>query len=344
MGVDIRELTSPEEITLEALNGRVVSVDAMNAIYQFLAIIRQPDGTPLKDAQGRVTSHLSGLFYRTINFLEKGIRPVYVFDGKPPILKADTISERQQTRRAMEQKWQYALREGDLGAARKYAQGASRLTSMMKDESKDLLTAMGIPIVQAPSEGEGQASFMVKNGDAWACGSQDYDALLYGAPRLVRNLTTRTRRKIPQQNRYVTVHPEMIETRSVLQQHSLSQAQLVDLGILVGTDYNARIPGVGPKTALKLITAHGSIEGVLENTDKKFPENTPAIDTIRAIFIDPPITKDYNVNSGEINPPKIQEILCEEHQFSLSRVDSGLQRMANINVKKQQTALSDYFQ
>ncbi|MHA1713238.1 MAG: flap endonuclease-1 [Candidatus Ranarchaeia archaeon] len=343
MGVELRDLTSPQETTLDALSGRVISIDAMNAIYQFLAIIRQPDGTPLKDAKGRVTSHLSGLFYRSIKLLEKGITPVYVFDGVPSKLKANTINERQQSRKEMEQKWQYALREGDLQAARKYAQGSSRLSTVMKEESKSLLRAMGVPVIQAPSEGEGQAAYLVKRGDAWACASQDYDVLLYGAPRLIRNLTSRTRRKIPRQNRYITVHPEIIETPLVLERNGITQSQLIDIGILVGTDYNQGVPGVGPKTALKLIKKYGTLEAVLENTNKKLPGKTPPVDEIRKIFTDPPLTTDYEISLGDVDPPKIQKLLCDEHQFSLSRVDGGIQRIQELATKKQQTSLSDYF-
>ncbi|MEX2750246.1 MAG: FEN1 family endonuclease, partial [Candidatus Freyarchaeota archaeon] len=189
MGVNLRDLLSFRQIDLKELSGRVIAIDAMNALYQFLAIIRQPDGTSLMDSRGNITSHLSGIFYRTINLLEVGIKPVYVFDGEPPELKLETVEERVKVRREAAKRWEEALEKGDLEEARKFAQASSKLTDEIVEESKRLLEAMGVPYVQAPSEGEAQASYMARRGDAWGVASQDYDSLLYDSPRLVRNLT-----------------------------------------------------------------------------------------------------------------------------------------------------------
>lgn len=342
MGVEFRDLVTPRETSFEDLSNRTLAIDAFNAIYQFLAIIRQPDGTPLKDMEGRVTSHLSGLFYRTINFLEKKITPIYVFDGKPPQLKSDTIAERKKIRTEMKQKWQYALRKGDLTSAKKYAQGASRLTFNMADESKALLTAMGVPVIQAPGEGEAQAVQLVKQEEAWACVSQDYDAILYNTPRLIRNLTTRGQRKVPRQNRYITISPEILETPNVLHALKLTQNQLIDVGIMIGTDYNKNIPGVGPKTALKLILQYGSIENILKETKKSFPEETP-FEEIREIFLNPEVDQNLTITRPELDPDTLQKILFDDHQFSLSRVENGIRRIQEAQSKQQQGSLVDYF-
>ena len=151
MGVDISDIIKSHEIKLGDLKGKIVAIDAYNALYQFLSIIRQPDGTPLRDSLGRVTSHLSGLLYRTANFMAEGIKPVYVFDGRPPDLKLRTVDERIKIRLKAQEEWQKALEEGDLERARMKAQQASYLTKDMVNEAKKLLEFMGVPYVQAPS-------------------------------------------------------------------------------------------------------------------------------------------------------------------------------------------------
>ena len=197
MGVNLSGLTEPRTVELSELRGRSIAVDAYNTIYQFLSIIRQPDGYPLTDDKGRVTSHLSGLLYRTANLIEAGIEPIFVFDGKPHELKSGTISERKERREKAEQEWQKAIREGDEKKAFSKAQQTSRMTPEIKESSVELLRLMGVPIVQAPSDGEAQGAYMCAKGDVWASASQDFDSLLFGAPRLLRNVAITGRRKVP---------------------------------------------------------------------------------------------------------------------------------------------------
>jgi len=197
MGVNIGDLFKEEKISFSDLSDNVIAIDAYNVLHQFLASIRQRDGTPLKNSSGEITSHLSGLFHRTANLVEARIKPVYAFDGKPHPLKAKTIEDRHKRKVIAEKEWKEALEAGDLEKAKSKAQQTSRLTDEMIQQSKQLLTALGIPYVQSPSEGESQASYMVKKGDAYAVGSQDYDCLLVGSPRLVRNLTSADKRKLP---------------------------------------------------------------------------------------------------------------------------------------------------
>ena len=148
MGVKIKELVEPvaKEVDLEFFAKKVIAIDAYNILYQFLATIRQKDGTPLMDAQGNITSHLNGLFYRTINFVEVGIKPVYVFDGKPPELKQKELERRLQVKVQAEQKYKEAIERGDLEEARVYAQQTSRLSTSMVEDAKLLLQYMGIPL------------------------------------------------------------------------------------------------------------------------------------------------------------------------------------------------------
>jgi flap endonuclease-1 len=321
-----------------------VAIDAYNALYQFLAAIRQPDGTPLMDSKGRVTSHLSGLFYRTINFLEAGIKPVYVFDGKPPELKSREISERMSAREEAKRKYEEAVAVGDIEAARMYAQMSAHLTSEMVEVSKRLLTSMGIPWVQAPSEGEAQAAYMVIRGDAWATASQDYDSLLFGSPRLIRNLAITGRRKLPKKEAYIEIKPELIELDSLLNGLKVTREQLIDIAILIGTDYNPDgVRGVGPKTAYQLIKTYGSLEKAIKTLPgAKFP--VPP-EEIRRLFLNPPVTSSYALEWSDPNPDKIVELLVKEFEFSEERVRSAIERLLKAvrDIRRPAAGLSKWF-
>src|SRR3990172_8979974 len=260
MGVDLSDLVTATPRTLEDLRGRSIAIDAFNTLYQFLSIIRQPDGTPLMDHQGRVTSHLSGIIYRTTNLLAVGIQPAFVFDGRPPTLKARTVEARGEVKRKAEREWQDALEKGDLARARTKAMQTSRLTGEMVGQSKRLLELLGLPWVQGPSEGEAQAAHIARQGDAWAAASQDYDSFLFGAPVLVRNLALSGKRKLPRKDVYVDVTPEQSDLAVALAKLGLTREQLVDLGILIGTDFNDGVKGIGPKKALALISRHRTIQ------------------------------------------------------------------------------------
>ena len=234
MGVQISDIIPRKEIQLEELKGKTIAIDAFNAIYQFLTTIRQQDGTPLMDSQGKITSHLSGLFYRNINLLIEGIKPVYVFDGKPPKMKAEEIERRLIQKEIASDRYEKAKAEGNTEDMRKYSQQTVKINDAIIKESKELLEAMGIPIVQAGGEGEAEASFLAKNNKVWATASQDYDTLLYGTPTLIRNLTLARKRKTI--TGYVDVNIELIEFESLLNHLQIDKDQLICLGILVGTD------------------------------------------------------------------------------------------------------------
>ena len=329
MGVNLRDIIPAEavrKISLDELKWKVVSIDAYNALYQFLTAIRQPDGTPLMDRQGRVTSHLSGLFYRTINLAEHGIKPVYVFDGKPPEMKYIEIERRKRVKSEAVKKYEEAVKRGDTEAARRYAQMASKLTDEMVEEAKRLLDAMGIPYVQAPAEGEAQAAYMARKGDAWAAASQDYDSLLFGAPRLVRNLAITGRRKLPGKSVYVEVSPELIELDKLLKALGLTREQLIALAILVGTDYNPDgVKGIGPKTALKMVKAHRDPVKLLESLPRHELPTDPV--KLYEYFLNPPTTDDYRLEWREPDEKAVYHILVEEHDFSPDRVKSALERL-----------------
>jgi flap endonuclease-1 len=335
MGVDLSELVPKETRLLKDFSGQTMAVDAFNTIYQFLSIIRQPDGTPLMDSRKRVTSHLSGLLYRNLNLLEAGIRPVYVFDGKPHVLKAGTIEERSAIKEKAQAEWTAALAEGDLEKARSKAQQTSRLTAGMVEDSKRLLGMIGIPCVQAPSDGEGEAAFLVQKLYASAVASQDFDSLLFGSPVLVRNLTVTGRRKLPRKQIYVNIEPERMELGAVLSAMAITREQLVEMCILMGTDFNEGIRGIGPKKAHKLIQDHGSLEKVIEAKKYEIPDWR----VIKGIFLEPDVTDPGPPVFGEPQVPRIVDFLVGEHDFSKERVESPLQRLVEIlEAKKKEGA------
>jgi flap endonuclease-1 len=340
MGVNLRDLLSFKPVDLKDLSGRVIAIDAMNTLYQFLSIIRQPDGTSLMDRKGNITSHLSGVFYRTINLLEAGIKPVYVFDGEPPTLKSGTVEERKKIRNDAAKKWEEALEKGDMEEARKFAQSSTKLTDEMVEESKRLLEAMGVPYVQAPSEGEAQASYMARRGDAWAVASQDYDSLLFNSPLLVRNLTISGRRKLPRKDMYVKVEPELVALDENLEKLGITREQLIGIGILLGTDYNEGVKGIGVKTALKLIKERESIERVVE--EEKL-EIEPPIEEIKQLFLKPKTTDNYKIRWETINKNQVYAILCDEHDFSRDRVQKAMERIREEDKAKAQSRLEQFF-
>ncbi len=339
MGVDIGNIVEPRVIKFSDLKGRIVAIDAYNSLYQFLSIIRQPDGTPLMDSKGRITSHLSGLLYRTSNYMSEGIKPVYVFDGKPPELKRKTIAERMEIRKKAREEWEKAVEEGKEEIARMKAQQASFLTKEMVEEAKKLLDLMGVPWVQAPSEGEAQAAYMTRKGDAYASASQDYDSLLFGAVNLVRNMAITGRRKLPRKRIYVEVKPELINLEENLKRMEITREQLVDIGILVGTDFNPGVKGIGPKTALKLIKKYGVIEKVIEEKGIEIPH----YEEIREIFLNPPTTDNYKLAWKEVNEEKLLDFMCEEHDFSQERVKSAIERISAFKKFREQRNLDAWF-
>lgn len=330
------DLLERENIEIKELSGRWIAVDAFNTLYQFLSIIRQQDGTPLRDGSGRTTSHLSGILYRMTNLLEAGAKVAFVFDGDPPRFKRGTLDQRAETRSRAQEMWERAKEEGLDGF--KYAQASSRLGDEMIADSKRLLDAMGIPVVQAPSEGEAQAAYMAIKGEVDLVGSQDYDALLFGAPRVVRNMAITGKRKLPGKNVYIDVQPEVIDIEKELSRLGIDREQLVDIGIICGTDYNEGLKRVGPKTALKLIREHGDLAGVLKARNETI-ENAVEI---RDLFLRPPVTDDYRVEMKRPDAEKVTAFLCDERDFSPERVGRAVKRLEEA-VKVGQSTLDRWF-
>ncbi|EKF86252.1 flap endonuclease-1 [Methanobacterium formicicum] len=328
MGVKFKDIVSPEEIKFEDLDGKVVALDAANVIYQFLSSIRQIDGTPLKDQNGRITSHFSGILYRTSSLVEKGIKPIYVFDGQSSALKKETQQKRREIKEESERRWKEALEEGRLDDARKFAVRSSRMFPEIVEGSKKLIKLMGIPYIQAKGEGEAQASYMVAQGDAWCVASQDYDCMLFGAPRMVKNLTISGTQKTP----------EIIELNKILENLSITREQLVDLAIMVGTDFNQGIKGIGAKKGLKLIKEHGDIYHILEKLDIELDVDPR---TLREMFLNHDVDSDYDLKWQKADEEGIVNFLCGEHDFSQNRVLSAVDKLKKLQTT--QSSLEQWF-
>lgn len=339
MGVAIHELLPKEEIKFNDLSGKRIGIDAYNALYQFLSSIRVIDGTPLQDSKGRVTSHLQGLFTRSVNLMGKGIKIAYIFDGHAPALKLQEQQARAERKIIAIEKYKKAEEEEDIEAMSKYSKQFVRLNVDMIEESKELVRALGLPCIEAPSEAEAQGAFMCKNNDIYAVASQDSDALLFGSPRLIRNLTLSQKRKLPSGS-YVITFLEFIELKKVLESLNINHEQLIIMGILVGTDFNrGGIKGIGPKKALKLVQEHKG------NYSKMFESLNPWFDwkEVYNVFKNIETTHDYKLKWNPVDAAKVHEILVEKHEFNSERVQSILDKLQKEDKKKEQGDLASFF-
>jgi len=323
VGVPLTPIVAAETLTLDALRGRVLAVDGNGELYQFLALIRLRDGTPLRDSTGRTTSHLAGLFYRTTRLIaDYGLKPVFVFDGPPPPRKTAELEKRRAIRQRYEAERNEALRAGDLATAYSKSTMTSRLTREMVGEARTLLRLLGIPSVQAPSEAEAQAAHMAARGDVWAAASKDYDTLLFGAPRIVRFLTISGKEFLPSRGAFRPIEPELIDLAARLQTWGIDREQLVDLAILVGTDFNEGVRGIGPKKALKLVQDYGRIERMPDEIQRALED----VDAVRRIYLEPDVTDRFDIAFGEPDMAGVVEFLCGEREFARDRVTAALDR------------------
>jgi flap endonuclease-1 len=324
MGVPLTPIIIKESPALADLAGKRLAVDGNGELYQFLALIRQRDGTPLMTSQGRITSHLVGLFYRTTRLMsDYGLELVFVFDGAPPVLKHAEITRRREVRQRYESELAEARADGDLPRAYSKATMTSRLKRDMVAEAQQLLALLGIPVVQAPGEGEAQAAHMAARGDVWAAATKDYDALLFATPRLLRFLTISGKEFLPSKGVSRPITPELIVLDDMLAQYGLRREQLVDLAILIGTDFNAGVKGIGPKKALRLVQDHGQIEAMPEAIRSAVAGH----EAVRQIFLHPHVTDDYAIAFTKPNEDGLLRFLSEEREFSQERVLAALQRV-----------------
>jgi flap endonuclease-1 len=323
MGVVLTPIVHPQPIAKADLRGKTLALDGNGELYQFLALIRLRDGTPLKDARGRITSHLSGLFFRTTRLLaEHALKLIFVFAGAPPPAKAAEIARRREVKAAFERAQAEALARGDLAEAYAKATMTSRLTRDMIAEARELLRLLGLPVVQAPSEGEAQAAHMARTSRVWAAASKDYDTLLFGAPRLLRFLTVSGKEFLPTQGTFRPLVPELLDLQAELDRWGITREALIDLALLVGSDFNDGVRGIGPKKALALVQRHGRIEAMPPEIRDAAGDVAP----LREIYLDPNVTDDYTIEFGEPDVDGIVRFLCDDRQFSRERITDALER------------------
>lgn len=346
MGLNIRDILPRREIEISNLKGKVVCVDAYNMIYQFLSTIRQIDGTPLMDNKKRITSHLSGIFYRNINLIVENIKLIYVFDGTPPFLKSGTHKIRSELREDAKRKYNLAKDSEDVVGMRKYSSQSIRINDEIISESKELLESMGICVVNAPGEGEAQAAYLTKiNNDIYASVSQDYDSLLFGVPILIRNLGLARKKKTF--SGWVEIKPEIIELENVLNSLEINLDQLICLGILVGTDYNPKgIPGIGQKRALEIVKKYKQPVLIFKSVEAQImslnEEDRFDWKEIFELFHKPNV-ENFEIKFNKLDKEKITKILVEEHDFSEERVNKQLEKLNEFKEQKKQKMLGDWF-
>ncbi len=335
MGVNLKDIIQAKEIDLKYLSNKKIGIDAYNWTYQFLSTIRLRTGELLKDSKGRVTSHLIGLFTRTMNLLKENIKPCYVWDGKPPEFKLKTLEQREKRKHEAQIAFEKAKTIEDK---MKYAQQISKLTPEMIEDANKLLDALGIPYIMAPSEGEAQISHMVKKGELWACASQDWDSLLFGSKFLVRNLSISGRKKVPRTRVFKLIKPQIIDLNENLKTLGINQKQLIIIGMLIGTDYCDGVRGYGPKKSLALVKKEKKLSKILNVV--KWECDVDANEILNW-FLNPNVTDEYKLEWRDINKENLMKLLIDEYDFSQERVESQIKSL--LENKKNQTGLSKYF-
>ncbi|KAL7674888.1 hypothetical protein ACOME3_001161 [Neoechinorhynchus agilis] len=327
-----------KEFDIKHLFGRKIAIDASMFIYQFLIAVRQ-DGQNLMNEKGEVTSHLNGLFYRTIRMLENGIKPLYVFDGKPPDLKSHELDKRAQRRDEAEQLKQTAIDEGDKEAVDKYTRRLVKVTSEHNEECKTLLKLMGVPYVDAPCEAEAQCASLVKDGVVYATGTEDMDALTFGSTIMLRNLNFSDSKKVPIREYSLDKILSGMELNS--------QDEFIDLCILMGCDYCDTIRGIGPKRSLELIKNHKSIEKIINKLDRKkytIPENW-CFKEAKEMFKNPEVYKatDLEIKWTVPDEEGLIKFMVEDKGFGLDRIQKGLKKIESSKEKTSQTRIDGFF-
>ncbi|RZH68652.1 flap endonuclease-1 [Natrinema altunense] len=307
----LRDIAAIEEIPFEDVEG-VVAVDAHNWLYRYLTTtVKWTDSSKYTTADGTEVANLVGIVQGLPKFFEHDITPVMVFDGGPSDLKDDEIESRREQRRSYEEQLETAREEGDAVAIAQLESRTQRLTPTIQETSRDLLRLLDVPIVEAPAEGEAQAAHMVKRGDADYVGSEDYDALLFGAPLTLRQLTSKG-------------DPELMDLEATLAQHDLTLEQLIDAAILIGTDFNEGVSGIGPKTAISAITEHGDLWSALEARGDHVEHG----DRVRQLFRDPDVTDDYEFEST-VDPDleAAKSYVTDEWGVDAGEVERGFERI-----------------
>lgn len=329
------------EREMKDLFGRRIAIDASMSIYQCIIAMKgfqDGQGVELTNEAGEVTSHLNGIFARTLKMIDEGIKPIYVFDGKPPTLKSETLAVRRHHADDAEKKFSEAKDAGDDEMMEKMSKRTVRVTPEQNEDVKKMLRLMGVPVVQAASEAEAQCAELVQKGKAWAVGTEDMDALTFGSKIMLRHLHFSDAKKRP----ILEVH-----LHDILEESGLTMAQFVDLCILLGCDYTSKISGIGPKTAWTNITKYGTIEKIIESLDTTkhpVPANFNFVDA-RDLFLNPEVTpgEELTIEFNEPDDNGLMEFLVNEKKFNPDRVSKAIVRLRTALKAKSQARLDDFF-
>ncbi|XP_063237090.1 flap endonuclease 1 [Bacillus rossius redtenbacheri] len=317
--------------------GRKVAIDASMSLYQFLIAVRS-EGAQLTSVDGETTSHLMGTFYRTIRLIENGIKPVYVFDGKPPQLKSAELTKRAERREEAQKALEKAEEAGDAEQVEKFNRRLVKVTKQHADECKELLKLMGVPFIEAPCEAEAQCAALVKAGKVYATATEDMDALTFGSSILLRHMTFSEARKMPIQEYHLD---------RVLEGLGLNQREFIDLCIMMGCDYCDNIRGIGPKRAMDLIKQHRSLDAILESLDtRKYPPPENWIyKEARQLFLEPEVADPESVELKWVDPDEegLVKYLCGDKAFNEDRVRNGAKKLAKARTGTTQGRLDSFF-
>lgn len=299
---------------ISLLRGKVIAIDALPAIYQMLAVIRDERGFFLRDSRGRITSHLVGLFNRTVRLLEEGVIPVFVFDGPPHPLRRKTLAQRREERERWWSEFVRAVEEGRRDEAVKLGKRAMIATREIVQSARRLLELMGAPVIQAPHDAEAQCAYIVKQGDAWCAATRDWDAFLFGCPRVLMHFKLSV-------SPSDWPKPRLYELEEFVRRSGITREMLVEIAILLGTDLNpGGVKGVGIKTALHLVRSFGTVERMIRAGRVKWIWEDVTPEQIRRYFLEPPVLTRYDLRWREPDEDALIEFLVEEHDFNRERV------------------------
>nr|XP_037283600.1 flap endonuclease 1-like [Rhipicephalus microplus] len=326
-----------KESDIKSYFGRKIAIDASMCLYQFLIAVRQ-ENNMLTNSEGETTSHLVGFFYRTIRMIENGIKPVYVFDGKPPGMKSSELEKRQERREAAEKELEKAEEAGNQEEINKFSKRLVKVTKQHSEDCKKLLALMGIPYIEAPCEAEAQCAELVKGGKVYGTATEDMDGLTFGTNVLLRHMTYSEARKMPIKEFHLD---------KVLSGLEMNRDEFIDLCILLGCDYCESIRGIGPKRAVELIKQHKCIEKIITAIDSKkytVPEDWPYKEA-RQLFLEPEVTPADNVQLKWSDPDEegLVKFLCEENGFSEERIRNGAKKLLKGRNTTTQGRLDTFF-
>ncbi|KKM76340.1 hypothetical protein LCGC14_1381090 [marine sediment metagenome] len=335
MGVKLQNIINREVIGFQQLAGKIISVDAPNIIMAlFNFTLKNPDGSPanlILDRTQRPISHLYGLLYRLNFYYSKKFFPIFCFDGRDSELKRLITKDQLKDFRFTQNWYESALKSGNREKAKEIALSKEYLWQNIMLESKQLLGALGVPYIESPASAESQCAYLVKQGVATHSNSQDFDSLLFGCPSLLQNLSKSLRRKVQGKWTYNKVTPFHTNLSKNLKRLKINQFQLVDMGLLIGTDYFPGIKGIGPKKALIYIKKYLQVESIIREEKKQFDFSkltSEIIKKVRKIFLFPEVNKSVsNFYWNFPNKAHILSLLCKSHHLNRERVEKNVDKL-----------------